>query len=151
MPSNHSNSASFYFTSFVVLSPLVAIILKSFDNSEVFNFLFTNVLDDVLVNSLVITLLTSIGVLAIGVTNAWFISQYAFWGRRVLQWALFMPLAFPAYILAYVYTDFFDEAGQLVQGLSTIGLDWIVPNLRTIWGASFILTFCLYPYVYLFV
>ena len=150
MPGNQWNSAFFYFTSLVVLSPLMAIIFKSFSRSEVFEFLFLNVLGNLLFNTAVIVILTAIGVLAVGISSAWFVSQYSFWGRRLLQWALFMPLAFPAYILAYVYTDYFDEAGQLVQSLSTIGLDWIVPNLRTIGGASFILTFCLYPYVYLF-
>ena len=133
MPGNQWSSAFFYFTSLVVLSPLMAIIFKSFSRSEVFEFLFLNVLGNLLFNTAaVIVILTAIGVLAVGISSAWFVSRYSFWGRRLLQWALFMPLAFPAYILAYVYTDYFDEAGQLVQSLSTIGLDWIVPNLRTI-------------------
>jgi len=141
---------SVYIVIFIILSPLLALILNSFSNSEVFGFLFTNVLSDVLLNSFIITLLTSIGVAVIGVACAWITSQYSFWGRRVLQWALFMPLAFPAYILAYVYTDFFDAAGGFAQSLKELNLDFLVPDLRTVWGASFILTFCLYPYVYLF-
>jgi len=61
-----------------------------------------------------------------------------------------MPMAFPAYILAYVYTDFFDAAGPLAISLRQYGLESFLPDIRSLWGASFILTFCLYPYVYLF-
>jgi iron(III) transport system permease protein len=135
----------------VILLPLFALTYKGISaESDTFTFLVRTVLDDVFVNSLAITLMTGGGVLAIGVATAWCVTQYSFWGRGILQWALFMPLAFPAYILAYVYTDFFDEAGRFAQNLKSFGLDGIVPDLRTIWGASFILTFCLYPYVYLF-
>lgn len=138
-------------TAFIILLPLFALGYEGVSaESETFAFLVRTVLDDVLINSLLITLLTSIGVLFIGIITAWLVVQYSFWGQRILKWALFMPLAFPSYILAYVYTDFFDEAGQFAQGLKSLGLDILVPNLRTVWGASFILTFCLYPYVYLF-
>lgn len=141
----------FYITALIILAPLLALALEGgATESDTFAFLVRHVLDDVFMNSLVITLMTSIGVLTIGVSAAWFISQYYFFGRRVLQWALFMPLAFPAYILAYIYTDFFDEAGQFAQSSKLLGLDRLIPDLRTVWGGSFILAFCLYPYVYLF-
>jgi len=61
-----------------------------------------------------------------------------------------MPMAFPAYILAYVYTDFFDSIGPLNSLLGHAEEPLLLMNIRNIWGASFILTFCLYPYVYLF-
>jgi len=144
-------NAFFYSAALIILAPLLALGLKGVaSESDSFAFLVRTVLDDVLVNSFVITVFTSIGVLTIGIITAWFVSRYSFFGRGFLQWALFMPLAFPAYILAYVYTDFFDEAGQLAQGLKSSGLGALVPDFRTVWGASFILTFCLYPYVYLF-
>ena len=134
-----------------VISPLWALTYEGFSNtSDTFGFLIKTALDDVLLNSFVIVFFTSLGVLTIGTGTAWFITQYSFWGRSVLQWALFMPLAFPAYILAYLYTDFFDEAGQLALALKSSNLSGFLPDFRTIWGASFILTFCLYPYVYLF-
>lgn len=142
---------SFYITALIILSPLIALGLQGLSmGSDTFSFLIRTVLDDVLINTLIITLLTSIGVLVIGVCTAWFTVQYSFWGRRILQLALFMPLAFPAYILAYFYTDFFDETGRFAHVLKSAGLDFFVPDFRTLWGASFILTFCLYPYVYLF-
>lgn len=141
----------FYLMTLIILAPLTVLAFEAFsDDSDTFSFLVKNVLDDVLINSLIISVTTSLSVSVIGVSTAWFITQYSFSGRRVLHWLLFMPLAFPAYILAYVYTDFFDTAGQFVQGLKSLDLDFLVPNFRTVWGASFILTFCLYPYVYLF-
>lgn len=135
----------------VILSPLFALMLESVGNkSEIFEFLVRTVLDDVVVNSLIILFLTSIAVLFIGISCAWLSVHYLFWGRCILQWMLFLPLAFPSYILAYVYTDFFDQAGHLALALKPYGLNGFLPDIRTVWGASFILTFCLYPYVYLF-
>ncbi len=141
----------FYITALIILAPLVALGIQGFGaKSDTFLFLVKNVLDDVFISSFIIVFLTAIGVFVIGVSTAWFVVQYEFWGRSVLQWALFMPLAFPAYILAYVYTDFFDAAGQLSQMLRALDVSFLLPDLRTTGGASFILTFCLYPYIYLF-
>ncbi len=145
------SNSFFYITALIILSPLIALGLESFGNSsDIFDFLVRTVLDDVILNSLIILVLTSLGVLGIGISCAWFSVHYIFWGRGVFQWMLFMPLAFPSYILAYVYTDFFDQAGELARFLRASGFDALLPNIRTVWGASFILTFCLYPYVYLF-
>lgn len=119
-------------------------------HSDVFGFLVRTVLDDVFWNSLIVIILTSFGVLFIGVSTAWCTVRYSFWGRRFLSWALFMPLAFPAYIMAYIYTDFFDEAGEFSAFLSSLNMSVLLPDFRSISGAAFILTFCLYPYVYLF-
>jgi len=146
-----SQNYFFYFVALIILMPLFALGYEGFfKTSDVFEFLARNVLDDVLVNSLAISVLTAVGVLCVGISAAWFVTQYSFFGVRFLQWALFMPLAFPAYILAYVYTDFFDVAGSFSQGLKAAGFGNFIPDLRTVWGAAFILTFCLYPYVYLF-
>ncbi len=141
----------FYIMTFIVLSPLLALAWEGVGNeSDIFGFLVKNVLDDVVLNSLIILTLTSLGVLCIGISCAWFSVHYHFFGRRVLQWMLFMPLAFPPYIMAYVYTDFFDQAAPFAQSVKHMGLQNLLPDIRTVWGASFILTFCLYPYVYLF-
>lgn len=141
----------FYITALIILMPLFALVLESVTHaSDVFEFLFRTVLDDVILNSLILLVLTSLGVFVISISCAWLTVHYSFWGRSVLQWLLFMPLAFPSYILAYVYTDFFDQAGALARFLKPYGLDAFFPDIRTVFGASFILTFCLYPYVYLF-
>jgi iron(III) transport system permease protein len=147
----HRQNYFFYLAALMILSPLLALGLKGLGaDSDTFAFLMQTVFTDVLFNSFIIVSLTSIGVLSIGVSCAWLSVQYSFWAKSVLQWALFMPLAFPAYILAYVYTDFFDSAGEFAQALKAMGLAFLLPDFRTVGGASFILTFCLYPYVYLF-
>lgn len=141
----------FYIIALIVLSPLVALGVQGFmHESDTFSFLVNTVLNDVVINSLAIACLTGLGVLMIGISCAWFTVHYSFFGRSTLQWMLFLPLAFPAYILAYIYTDFFDAAGHVAQTLRHSNLDWLLPDIRTVWGASFILTFCLYPYVYIF-
>ncbi|MGI1670405.1 MAG: iron ABC transporter permease [Neptuniibacter sp.] len=141
----------FYLAVIVILSPIIALGVNSIiGKSEVFAFLVENVLADVFLNSLIIMMFTSIGVLTIGVATAWFVVHYQFRGRKIIQWALCMPLAFPAYILAYIYTDFFDGAAQYALMLNSLKLGFLLPDFRTVFGASFILTFCLYPYVYLF-
>lgn len=141
----------FYISILIIISPLVALAFHSFaHSSEIFAFLVANTLDDVVLNSLSVATLTSIGVLVIGVSSAWFCVYYHFPAWKLIRWLLCMPLAFPAYIMAYIYTDFFDPAGAFGTSLRASGLDIILPDIRTIWGASFILTFCLYPYVYLF-
>ena len=119
-------------------------------DSEVFLFLVRNVLDDVLLNSLIIVIFTSVGVLVFGVSCAWVHVHYNFFGKGVLGFLLMMPVVFPAYILAYLYTNFFDAAGGFSAWLERIDGQFLLPDFRSVWGASFILTLCLYPYVYIF-
>jgi iron(III) transport system permease protein len=74
-------------------------------------------------------------------------------GRRVFQWALFLPLAVPAYVLAYTYTDLLQFAGP-VQSFLRDTFDWgrgdyYFPRIHSLGGAIFVLTFALYPYVYM--
>jgi len=134
----------------LILVPLIALSLQSLSDSDTFLFLVRTVLDDVVFNTVLITTLTSIGVLVFGISCAWFVVRYSFFGHKAFQLLLLMPLASPAYIMAYVYTDFFDAAGVFATTLKQSGLDMVLPNVRSVGGASFILTFCLYPYVYLF-
>ncbi len=136
----------YLFTAMMILSPLAALCVEGMGASETLSFLMGAVIGDVLLNTIVITTITGFGVLVWGVSCAWLVTRYSFAWRRTLSWLLVMPLAFPAYILAYIYTDFFDAAGWGAQ-------PWLVevmPDLRNAGGASFILTFCLYPYVYIF-
>ncbi len=151
MFTRHYLNSLFYITTFIILTPLFALVFESVTNSsDIFGFLIRHVLDGVVINSLIVVTLVSLGVLGIGVSCAWFSVNYVFWGHRVFKWMLCLPLAFPSYILAYVYTDFFDQAGELAGFLKPLGLNIFLPDIRTVWGASFILIFCLYPYIYLF-
>ncbi|HEY5636904.1 MAG TPA: iron ABC transporter permease [Burkholderiales bacterium] len=93
------------------------------------------------------------GVVSIGVLSAWLVTAYRFPGQRILEWALMLPLAMPAYVMAYAYTDWLQFAGP-VQGTLRALTGWEAreywfPEVRSIWGAAAMLSFALYPYVYL--
>ena len=93
------------------------------------------------------------GVLFIGVGAAWLVTMCRFTGRRVFEWALLLPMAVPAYLLAYAYTDFLQYSGPLqsaLRGLTGWGArDYAFPEVRSLGGAIIMLTLALYPYVYL--
>src|SRR5262245_4454074 len=105
-----------------------------------------------------ITLLLLAGVAAmtalIGVGTAWLVTAYRFPGRDALAWMLALPLAFPTYIVAYVYVDLFDAFGPVQNALLwTTGWkpspgSWY-PNIRSLGGAIFVFSLVLYPYVFL--
>ncbi|WP_175544880.1 iron ABC transporter permease [Variovorax sp. OV329] len=101
-------------------------------------------------------LLAGVGamVLVIGTGCAWIVSSCDYPGRRVLNWALLLPLAMPTYIVAFAYLDLLHPIGP-VQGAIRWVLgydsprDFRLPDLRSLPGAIFLLGFVLYPYVYL--
>jgi iron(III) transport system permease protein len=79
--------------------------------------------------------------------------MHEFPGRRLFEWALVLPLAVPAYVMAYTYTDLLQFVGPLQSGLrESFGWqkgDYWFPDVRTLGGAVVMFTFVLYPYVYL--
>ena len=115
--------------------------------------LATTVLPDYIANSLWLCLGVGLGVGIIGVGTAWLTAMHDFPGRRIFEWALVLPLAVPAYVMAYVYTDFLQFVGPLQTALReffgwSYGDYWF-PDIRTLPGAMVMFTFVLYPYVYL--
>jgi iron(III) transport system permease protein len=97
--------------------------------------------------TLALCLLVAAGVTLLGVSSAVAVTVFDFPSRRIAQWALVLPLAAPGYVLAYAYADFFQPSGSLYR-LWQAGM---LPRLdiRNLWGAGFVLSACLYPYVYL--
>jgi iron(III) transport system permease protein len=101
-------------------------------------------------------LLLGVGVLAtlLGTGSAWLVSAYEFRGRRLLSWALLLPLAVPTYIVAFAYLDLLHPIGPVQAAIrALLGYDsprqFRLPDLRSLPGAIFVLGFALYPYVYL--
>ena len=89
-----------------------------------------------------------------GVISAWLIVDFDFPGRRILSWALVLPVAIPTYIAAYAFVEFFHFTGPIQSLLRTIfgfqsARDYWFPNIRSLGGAALILSLVLYPYVYL--
>ncbi|HJS16272.1 MAG TPA: iron ABC transporter permease, partial [Rheinheimera sp.] len=120
---------------------------------ELWAHLLETVLADYATNSLLLAL--GVGVLSagIGTLMAWTVARYQFIGRTVVQWLLLLPMAIPAYIMAYSYTGLLDFAGP-VQSQLRLWFDWsygdyYFPEIRSLPGAILMLSLVLYPYVYM--
>ena len=109
------------------------------------------VLPDYALTTLWLCLLVAAGVSLLGLSAAVAVTLFEFPGRRLLAWALLLPLAMPAYVVAYAYTDFFQYSGPLQNFLRlNLGLQGrVFPEVRSLGGAAWVFTFTLYPYVYL--
>ncbi len=111
------------------------------------------VLPEYLRNSALLVLGVSIGTLSIGVSTAWLTAMCRFPGKKLFVWLLLLPLAMPAYIIAYTYTGLFDFAGpvqtQLREWTGWGYGDYYFPEIRSLGGAISMLSLVLYPYVYL--
>jgi iron(III) transport system permease protein len=104
-------------------------------------------------NTLLLLLGVAWGVITMGVLCAWLVTAYRFPGRDMLQWALMLPLAMPAYVMAYAYTDWLQFTGPVQTWLRAAtgwqAREYWFPEVRSLGGAAAMLSFALYPYVYL--
>lgn len=133
--------------------PMLALIWTLIaEASPAWPHLRATVLPDYLGNTLLLVVLVGTGAVLIGTGAAWLTSAMRFPGSGFLSAALVLPLAAPAYVIAYVYTDLLDFSGPVQTGLRDLfGLQpgyWF-PELRSLPGAALVLTLVLYPYVYL--
>ena len=112
--------------------------------------LWNYMLTDYIVTTLLLCFGVGIGVFILGVGNAWLIANYQFPGKAIFEWALILPLAVPAYVMAYLFVDFLQHAGPVQTLLrENLGLIVSLPDPRSLGGAIWTFTMCLYPYVYL--
>jgi iron(III) transport system permease protein len=136
-----------------IVGVLSNLILDAGDTSATFAHLWDTVLPEYIFNSLVITLIVTVLAGAGGVGCAWLVAVFNFPGKRVFEWALVLPLAMPAYVVAYAYTDFLQFSGPLQSALrEAFGWragDYWFPQIRSIGGAGILFAMVLYPYVYL--
>ena len=139
----------------LITLPMLFIALAALGNNQ---GLLGHLLETVLLRYLGNTLLLMFGVGVIatlfGVSTAWLVSRYDFPGRGLLSWMLVLPLAMPAYLIAYTYTDFLEYAGP-VQTLLRAAFGWQsardywFPEVRSAGGAILMMGCVLYPYVYI--
>lgn len=140
----------------VIAVPVMVIVASLLgDYSPVWEHLLDTVLRDYVLNSLLLMLGVGAGTLLLGVSAAWLTAMCEFPGRRLFNWALLLPMAMPAYIIAYTYTGMLDYSGP-VQGALRAWFDWgygdyYFPRIRSLGGAVCMLSLVLYPYVYLLV
>ncbi|MFB6275789.1 MAG: ABC transporter permease [Halothece sp.] len=141
----------------LIATPILFIVASVFaETGEIWEHLATTVLPEYLKNSFTLMIGVGIGVTMIGVGTAWLVTMCQFPGSKILEWALLLPLAAPAYLLAYTYTHLLDFFGPVQTALrSVFGWasvnDYWFPEIRNIWGAIAMLILVLYPYVYLLV
>jgi len=122
---------------------------------ETWSHLAATVLPEYVANSLWLCLGVGLLVASMGTVSAWLVATLEFPGRRLFEWALLLPMAMPAYVLAYTYTDFLQFVGPVQSWLrETFGWrrgDYWFPEVRSLGGATAMFGFVLYPYVYLIV
>ncbi len=134
--------------------PMLAVAIAAVTGgTETIQHLMETVLPRYALTTLALVVLVSVGTLAIGVGAAWLVTMARFPGVRLFEIALILPLAFPAYVLAYAYTYILDHPGIVQSTLRDVtGLgprDYWFPEIRSVGGAAVMLVLVLYPYVYL--
>ena len=134
--------------------PVLVVLQNIFVPSQgTWRHLAQTVLGDYVLNSLLLMAGVAFGVIFGGVLTAWITTMCRFPGRRVFEWALLLPMAMPAYVMAYAYTDVLQFSGPLQMALR----EWMgwqaghyrFPDVRSLGGAVMMFALVLYPYVYL--
>jgi iron(III) transport system permease protein len=156
---NLNPSARLWSTASVAVALLIALpvlVVLGFvlvPSGDTWRHLAATVLPDYVANSLLLMLGVALGTLIGGVGTAWLTSMCQFPGRGFFEWALLLPMAMPAYIIAYTYTGLLDFAGPVqtnLRALTSWGYgDYWFPEVRSLPGAALMLSLVLFPYVYL--
>ncbi len=138
----------------ILLLPVIVVAASVFLSSgDIWQHLYDTVLAEYVANSLLLALGVGCLALPLGVIPAWLVTLYRFPCSRLLEWALLLPLAMPAYIIAYTYTGMLDVAGPLQSWLRAAFAwqygDYWFPDIRSLPGAVVMLSLVLYPYIYL--
>ncbi len=139
----------------LVALPILAVIgIAAGPTGEIWLHLVTTVLPGYVINTLLLLLIVGIGIALIGAGTAWLVTTCRFPGRRIFEWALLLPLAMPAYVIALIYVELLEYAGPVQIGLRAITgwsspRDYWFPEIRSLGGAAAMMILVLYPYVYL--
>jgi len=141
-------------TALALSVPIAAVLGNIFAPGEgAWRHLAQTVLPEYVRTTALLLLGVTVGVLAFGVASAWLVSSCRFPGSKWFQWALILPLAMPAYVVAYAYTDVLQFAGPVQTWLRAItgwrAHDYWFPDIRSTGGAIAVFSLVLYPYVYL--
>ncbi|MDL5598721.1 iron ABC transporter permease [Bacillus subtilis] len=149
-PPRHWHWPAFAAACLVVLPLLVLLLAWQDVDREIWAHLWDTQLPRLLGNSLVLVLGVGTGVTLLGVSLAWLVALCEFPGRRWLDWALMLPFAIPAYVLAFVFIGLFDFAGPVQSALREwFGSGVRLPRVRSTGGVILVLSLVFYPYVYL--
>ena len=136
--------------SLFMLVPILIVLLSwTQPVSDIWGHMREYVLPQVLQNTAILLLMVTVISGTVGTALAWVTSMYRFPGQRFFAWALMLPLAMPAYVLAFVTVGIVDFSGPLQTALRDFGITTAIPSVRNVWGAGLVLSLAFYPYVYL--
>ncbi len=138
----------------ILISPIITIFFSSL-SIDIFSWkhLISTKLYFYISNTLILLFGVGFLSLVIGLSTAWIIARYDFHFKTIIEWALLLPAAIPSYIIAYCYTDFLDYSGPIQTFLRDLFLfksssEYFFPEIRSMGGAIFVISFVLYPYIY---
>src|SRR6056297_681971 len=138
----------------LVAIPIFTVISNIFvPSGDIWGHLASTVLPLYIMNSFWLMIGVGTGVFLIGVGTAWLVTMCSFPGSKQFQWLLILPMAVPAYLLAYTYTDFLAFTGPVqdtIRAVTGWGYgDYWFPDIRSLWGAVLLMSLVFFPYVYL--
>ena len=139
----------------VVALPILAIVASVLQwdavSAQLLREMAATVLPQYAITTVVLCLAVALGVGGLGAATACAVALFDFKGRRMFEWALLLPLAMPAYVVAYAYTDFLQYSGPAQTAIrAAFSLEGrVFPEVRSVGGAAVVFIFTLYPYVYL--
>ncbi len=139
----------------LVVMPVMAVVVLALNPTEnIWPHLVDTVLGYYLFNTAVLMVGVGLSVFFTGITTAWLTTMCRFPGREYFEWLLLLPLAMPAYVIAYMYTDLLEFAGPLQSAIRSLfgwtsRRDYWFPEIRSLGGAIMLMGLVLYPYVYL--
>lgn len=141
-------------TAIVALPVLSVLILALFPEENIWPHLLDTTLPRYLVTTLQLMAGVAFITLVIGLATAWAVTMCDFPGRKFFEWAMLLPFAVPAYVIAYVYTSLLDYAGPVQTAMRDWfgwrnAADYWFPEIRSLEGATLMIGLVLYPYVYL--
>ena len=141
-------------TAIVALPVFSVLYLALFPDENIWPHLVETTLPRYLTTTIKLMIGVGILTLIIGLSTAWAVTMCEFPGRKFFEWALLLPFAVPAYVIAYVYTSLLDYAGPVQKALREwfgwqSAADYWFPEIRSLEGAVLMIGLVLYPYVYL--
>lgn len=139
----------------LMILPVLGIVSQAIlPSAGLWTHLIAHVLPAAFLDTIILLLGVAITSGLLGTSLAWLVTAYEFRGRGMLEWALLLPLAVPTYIIAYSYLDILHPVGSFQSVIRwALGYasprDFRLPDIRSMTGCVLLLSFVLYPYVYL--
>ena len=139
----------------LVIAPILSVFIIALTPTEnIWPHLLSTTLPRYASNTLLLMFFVGVFSGIIGTSTAWLIARYRFVGSSWLHWALFLPLALPAYVASYALVDLLEYAGPVQSLLRSLfgwqtSQEYWFPEIRSLSSAIFVLSLALYPYVYL--